>query len=128
VRVLVGPLDSISETECTAVGDGRAVVVRFGAEVRAFENRCAHQDSPIAGGIVRHGVLSCPFHFWRYQVADGRLIGSSRALVRFPVDVVDGVAYVLLPDPEPDLPLRQRLLARASGYDRDVAWRHDVDS
>jgi hypothetical protein len=50
------------------------------------------------------------------------LIGSSRSLQRFPIDVVDGDAFVLLPDPEPDLPLRQRLLARASTYDRDRAY------
>ena len=36
--------------ECVAVGDGRAVVVRVGDELRAFENRCLHQDSLLAGG------------------------------------------------------------------------------
>jgi 3-phenylpropionate/trans-cinnamate dioxygenase ferredoxin subunit len=123
VRVRVGPVQSVSDTECTAVPGGRAVVVRVGDELRAFENRCLHQESPIAGARVRNGVLSCPLHFWRYHVADGKLIGSRRSLERFPIEVVDGEAFVLLPDPEPDIPLRQRLLARAETYDRETAWR-----
>lgn len=123
MRVAVGPIAEVPDTECMAVGDGRAVVVRVGDELRAFENRCAHQDSPIAGGLVRNGVLSCPFHFWRYRVDDGRLIGSQRALQRFPVDVVDGEAFVLLPDEATEVPLRRRLLDRAQAYDRDEAWR-----
>jgi nitrite reductase/ring-hydroxylating ferredoxin subunit len=115
-------VQSVSDTECTAVAGGRAVVVRVGDELRAFENRCLHQESPIDGARVRNGVLSCPLHFWRYHVADGRLIGSSRSLQRFPIDVVDGEAFVLLPEEEPEQPLRQRLLARAETYDRETAW------
>lgn len=105
-----------------AVGGGRAVVVRVGDELRAYDNRCLHQDSPLDGAQVRDGVLSCPFHFWRYRVADGRLIGSRRALERFPVDIVDGEAFVLLPDLATPVSLRRQLLARAGEYDRARAW------
>jgi 3-phenylpropionate/trans-cinnamate dioxygenase ferredoxin subunit len=125
VRVRVGPVLSVSDSECTVIAEGRAVVVRLGDELRAFENRCLHQESPLDGARVRNGVLSCPLHFWRYHVSDGRLIGSKRALQHFPIDIVDGEAFVLLPDPEPDIPLRQRLLARAEAYDRDQAWQAD---
>ena len=125
MRVPLGPVASVSETECVAVAGGRAIVVRVGEELRAFENRCLHQDSRLEGGLIRNGVLSCPLHFWRYHVDDGRLIGSQRSLPRFPIDVVDGEAYVLLPDPDPDVPLRQRLLERARTYDRDRAWNED---
>ena len=57
MRVPVGAIASVPDTECVAVGDGRAVVVRVGGELRAFENRCAHQESPIAGGLVRKRFL-----------------------------------------------------------------------
>ena len=110
MRVPVGPVDDVPDDRCVAVGDGRAVVVRVGGELRAFENRCLHQDSLLAGGIVRNGVLSCPLHFWRYRVADGALIGSKRSLPRFPIDVVDGEAFVLLPDAARTGSLREQLL------------------
>ena len=75
------------------------------------------------GGIVRNGVLSCPLHFWRYRIDDGSLIGSKRSLPRFPIDVVDGEAFVLLPDPPSPGTLRERLLDRARTYDRDATWQ-----
>jgi nitrite reductase (NADH) small subunit/3-phenylpropionate/trans-cinnamate dioxygenase ferredoxin subunit len=123
MRVPVGPVADVPDDRCVAVGEGRAVVVRVGGELRAFENRCLHQDSLLAGGSVRNGVLSCPLHFWRYRVADGSLIGSKRSLPRFPIDVVEGNAFVLIPDAEPAVPLREQLLARAREYDRNAAWQ-----
>jgi nitrite reductase/ring-hydroxylating ferredoxin subunit len=131
MRVPVGPIADVPDDRCVAVGDGRVVVVRVGDELRAFENRCLHQDSLLAEGRVRNGVLACPLHFWRYRVDDGSLIGSKRSLPRFPIDVVDGQAFVLVPEAPPSGSLREQLLDRARTYDRDAAWqqeRHDGGS
>jgi apoptosis-inducing factor 3 len=123
MRVPVGPVADVPDDRCIAVGDGQVVVVRVGGELRAFENRCLHQNSLLEDGIVRNGVLSCPLHFWRYRVDDGSLIGSKRSLPHFPIDVVDGEAFVLVPDPPPPGTLREQLLDRARTYDRDAAWQ-----
>lgn len=122
MRVRVGPAAEISDATCVAIGDDRAIVVRVGDDVRAYRNRCAHQDSSLDGAWVRDGVLSCPLHFWRYRVDDGQHTASSAKLEPVPVDVVDGVAFVLLPDDD-SRPLREQLLDRARRYDRDEAWR-----
>lgn len=122
MRVPIGPPEAVPTDACVEVGGGTAVVVRVGDEVCAYRNRCAHQDSPLAGGIVRDGVLSCPLHFWRYRAATGELIGTRRRLERFPVEVVDGEAYVDLPDAPPAASLREQLLMRARGYDRGTAY------
>ena len=125
VRVALGPVAEISEATCLSVGDGRAVVVRVDGEVRAFRNRCLHQDSPLDGGWIRDGVLSCPLHFWRYRADDGRLIGTRRSLEQFPVEVVDGEAFAVLPDVPAPVSLREQLLARAQQYDRTTAYEAD---
>ncbi len=122
-QVDIGPVAAFSETSCTPVADGIAVVIRRGDQLQAFRNRCLHQDSPLAGGWVRNGVLTCPSHFWRYDVRDGTLVGTSNSLQRFPVVVADGRATVTVPDEVPRQSLRDQLLARAATYDRDQAWR-----
>lgn len=122
VRVGVGRLADLPDDRCIDVGDGRAIAVRVGNQLRAYQNHCLHQDSTLAGGIVRDGVLSCPFHFWRYHADDGRLVGTQRCLQSFPVDIVDGEAFVEVPDDPPPMSLRQQLLQRAADYDRQRAF------
>jgi nitrite reductase/ring-hydroxylating ferredoxin subunit len=124
-RVALGPVAEIPTDRCLATADGRVVVVRVGDQVCAYRNRCLHQDSPLDGGWVRRGVLSCPLHFWRYDVATGQHRDGGGRLERFEVEVVDGEAYVLLP-PEPrPTSLREELLARAADYDRADAYRRE---
>jgi nitrite reductase/ring-hydroxylating ferredoxin subunit len=123
VRLSLGFVGDISELTCTAAGDGRAIVFRVGDEVRAFQNRCIHQDSQLAGGWIRDGVLSCPLHFWRYRADDGRHIGTSKALVQYLVEVIDGQVFVEVPDDPVPQSLRQQLLERARDYDRDEVFR-----
>jgi nitrite reductase/ring-hydroxylating ferredoxin subunit len=122
MRVPLGPVAAVPDDACIAIGEGRAIVFRIGDTVCAYRNRCLHQDSPLAGGIVRNGVLSCPLHFWRYHADTGRLVGTRRDLQRYAVDIVDGEAFVELPDPPPPKSLREQLLERAQGYDRDAAY------
>lgn len=121
--VPAGRLADLPTGTCVAVADGAAVVVRTDDSVVAFVNRCLHQDSPLTGGWVRDGVLSCPLHFWRYRVEDGSHIGGCDRLAQLPVHVTDGEVHVDVPAPEPSGSLREALLARARTYDRDREWR-----
>lgn len=123
MRIAAGPVADVPADRCVAVADGRAVIVRVDGDVHAYRNRCLHQASPLAGGWVRDGVLACPLHFWRYDVASGELRNGAGCLERFPVEIVDGDAFVLLPDDPPRRSLRDELLARARTYDRDAAFR-----
>jgi 2-hydroxymuconate-semialdehyde hydrolase len=80
---------------------------------------CAHRGTALSGGLVRDGVLTCPGHFWRYDLRTGQCLYGPDAVASYPCRVAAGWVEVRLPDPEPDLPLRQRLLAAA----RDRAGR-----
>ena len=117
----VGSLASVPADACAAIAQGQAVVVRVGDDVVAFRNRCLHKDAALTGGRVFGGALTCPLHFWRYRLPDGEHQGGEGSLPSYPTEVVDGEVFVDLPDPEPALPLRERLLQHAREWDREGA-------
>ncbi|MGQ0848408.1 MAG: Rieske (2Fe-2S) protein [Actinomycetota bacterium] len=113
MRIGAGPVEAIPTKHCVAVGDGKAVVVRIRGEVVAFPNRCLHQNSPLADGVVLDGILICPMHFWRYRLPEGTHIGSGSRLAAYPVEIVGGEVFIEVPDPEPKLSMRDLLLKHA---------------
>lgn len=117
MRIAVGLVADIPLDTCVAIGDGRAIVVRVGEDLRAYRNRCAHQDAALAGAPVRDGAITCPVHQWRYRATDGSHTESSHKLEPFPVAMINGEAFVMLPEADESRP-RQRLLAN----DRDDTW------
>ena len=94
---------------------GRSVAI-FNLEGRLFAllNRCLHNGGPIGEGWVRDGVVTCPWHWWRYEIATGERLGSPEMrLERFVVDVREGEVLVDLPAAEPALSMRELLLRHA---------------
>ena len=59
------------------LGDRSVFVQRFGDDIRAFENRCAHRYFPIRNADRGNGVMRCGFHHWQYD-RQGRAIGIPR--------------------------------------------------
>jgi len=59
-------------------------VQRFGAELRAFENRCAHRSFPLRTADKGNGPLVCGFHHWRYD-EEGRAVGIPQCIPLFGV-------------------------------------------
>jgi nitrite reductase/ring-hydroxylating ferredoxin subunit len=119
MRVVAGTLEDIPADRCTAIADGRAIVVRVGDEVVAFENRCLHLGSPLAGVVVRDGVLTCPMHFWRYRLPAGANLGSEGGwLPAYQVSIEDGEVVVEIPVPEPARSMRELLLEHARTWNR----------
>ncbi len=119
MEVSAGRLADLPTDRCVAVAAGRAIVVRLGEEVVAFENRCLHQNSPLAGGRVVEGILTCPMHFWRYRLPEGATTGSGERLVTYPVVVRAGEVFVDVPDEPPPRSIREALLDHARNWNRD---------
>lgn len=117
--VIAGGVKDFPEDRGVAIAGGRAVVVRVGDEVFAYRNECLHQASPLEGGLVKDGVLTCPLHFWRYDAATGAKCGDPRLqLESYPVEVVSGSVRVVVPDLPQTRSMRELLLAHAREWDR----------
>jgi nitrite reductase/ring-hydroxylating ferredoxin subunit len=89
---------------CLALADGEPVAVR---------DVCAHRETALSGGIVRDGILTCPGHFWRYDLRTGQCANRPDRVDSYPCRVTGGWVEVLVPDPSPALSMRQLLLEAA---------------
>jgi nitrite reductase/ring-hydroxylating ferredoxin subunit len=92
--------------------DTEVAVFNVEGELCAIEGTCPHRGGPLAEGMVRHGVVMCPLHWWRFDLRTGQHVGDpGLRLTRFPVRIVNGTVEVLVPPAPPEMPLRERLLA-----------------
>ncbi len=109
-------LADLPSDRCVSVAGGRAIVARVGEGVVAFQNRCSHQASPLGGGIIRDGILTCPLHFWRYDLATGQKVAEpARRLRSYPVSIIEGEVIVDVPSPPAAGSMRDFLLGAARG-------------
>ena len=56
------------------VAGHNVVLSRQGSVVSCFQNACAHLGLEIDGGTVENGVITCPWHGFRYDLATGECL------------------------------------------------------
>ncbi|MEX0679018.1 MAG: Rieske (2Fe-2S) protein [Pirellulales bacterium] len=62
-----------------AVGDRLVAVFNLGGgRYRAINDVCPHMGASLADGALEEGVVTCPWHAWRFRVADGAWCDNSR--------------------------------------------------
>jgi nitrite reductase/ring-hydroxylating ferredoxin subunit len=95
--------------------DTRAVlVVLVGDEVVAYEDGCRHRGTSLAEGYVRNSVVTCPGHFWRYDLRTGeRDDASGEPLPRYDVRHDGALVLIDLPDLAAPRSMRETLLSAA---------------
>ena len=96
---------------CLAVLDGRVLLARVGDDLVAYRNQCLHKATPLDGGLVRGGIVTCPLHFWRYDLADGRNLAGGGSLE--PVEAWTDDGDVLVVPPPAPVSLRELLREHA---------------
>jgi nitrite reductase (NADH) small subunit len=70
------------------IPDGAAAVVTVGAKdiavfhtdgkYYAIDDRCPHAGASLSGGHVEHGIVTCPWHAWRFRLSDGAWADNPR--------------------------------------------------
>lgn len=75
-------------------------------ELYCLSNVCPHRhQNQIANGIIKDGIVTCPLHFWSYDLRTGENINrlqGIRSLQSFEIRIID--KYVYLKKPEIKLP------------------------
>lgn len=58
------------------LGINQLVLVRQGEQILALHDVCAHAGGPLNEGKLADGVIECPWHYSRYQMQNGHLVGG----------------------------------------------------
>lgn len=111
----VGPVHSIppGTLQGFKTPEGRGVlVVNCDGRLYAIEDRCTHDDGPLADGELVHGCqVECPRHGARFDAVTGRALTlpAIRPVASFPVRITgDGMieADLSIEPPAPPRPRR----------------------
>lgn len=73
------------------IGGQKVVLFRRGPAITCFQNACAHLGLEIDAGVVKDGVVTCPHHGFRYDLASGECLTTPEVrLHAHAVRVIDG--------------------------------------
>jgi nitrite reductase (NADH) small subunit/3-phenylpropionate/trans-cinnamate dioxygenase ferredoxin subunit len=79
---------------------GRMVAVFNNAGTyQAIDDFCPHMGASLAGGHLEEGIVTCPWHAWRFRVSDGTWCDNPRIKIdAFEVRVVGDEIQVRVAD------------------------------
>ena len=109
VEVAAGPVGELpAGTVRLLEAAGRRVAVgNAGGRLFALDDTCLHRGGSLACGHLDGETLTCPLHWWRYDVHRGLRVAT------YPVRVVDGQVRVTVTPAPPPRSMREILLEHA---------------
>src|SRR5438132_1321593 len=85
--------DELFPGEGKTVEVGGKLIAVFVEDGRYFaiDDVCPHMGASLAEGCVEEGIVTCPWHGWRFRLADGAWADSPRIKIStYSVQVVGG--------------------------------------
>ncbi len=95
-------LSDLREGEGKTVAVGKKMIALFlvKGEPHAIDDMCPHMGASLAGGYFESGVITCPWHAWRFRVTDGTWVDNPRVKIGcYSVRVVDSDVQIQLANP-----------------------------
>jgi nitrite reductase/ring-hydroxylating ferredoxin subunit len=79
------------------IGGSAIAVARVEGEHYAISNTCPHSGGPLGDGKLKDGIVTCPYHGWKFDVRDGSCkTRSSESVKTYAVRVVGDAVCVQL--------------------------------
>ena len=67
---------------------------RQGMNVTCYRNACTHLEYPIDMGKVSDGIITCPFHKFRYKLDTGKCLNAPDSLESYPIKIEGDRVFV----------------------------------
>jgi nitrite reductase (NADH) small subunit/3-phenylpropionate/trans-cinnamate dioxygenase ferredoxin subunit len=102
-------VEDLAEGEGKTVSVGNRLIAIFsaGGQYLAIDDVCPHMGASLSGGYVEDGIVTCPWHAWRFRLADGAWADNPRIKIGcYPVRVENGAVQVQVAD-APDHPRQE---------------------
>ena len=86
------------DIEGVEVGGCKVIIVNVDGAVRAYQDRCPHQEWPLSDGDLDGEVLTCINHMWEFNAVTGQGINpADEALFPIPCKVEGDIVFVAPP-------------------------------
>ena len=83
------------EARMVQAADKLIAVFRHEGQYFAIDDTYPHMGDSLSRGYVEKGIVTCPWHAWRFRLADGAWADNPRIKIgSYPVRVVDGEIQV----------------------------------
>jgi nitrite reductase (NADH) small subunit/3-phenylpropionate/trans-cinnamate dioxygenase ferredoxin subunit len=79
-RIALGKAEAVPEGGSIVVSANQkeVAVFRSNGQFFAIDDLCPHMGASLSGGFVEDGVVTCPWHYWRFRLSDGAWADSPR--------------------------------------------------
>lgn len=66
------------EAKTVQVGTKLVALFCVGGQYHAIDDTCPHMGASLSGGYVEQGIVTCPWHGWRFRLGDGAWADNPR--------------------------------------------------
>jgi nitrite reductase (NADH) small subunit len=66
------------EGKTVAIGHRLIAVFLIDGKPSAIDDTCPHMGASLSGGYLENGIVTCPWHAWRFRLADGAWADNPR--------------------------------------------------
>ena len=94
--VEITALNQVPESDIlkVKVEETSLILNRQGMNVTCYRNACTHLEYPIDMGKVSDGIITCPFHKFRYKLDTGKCLNAPDSLESYPVKIEGDRVFV----------------------------------
>lgn len=93
------------EGKTVEVANKLLAVFRVDGQYFAIDDMCPHMGASLSGGYVEDGIVTCPWHAWRFRLNDGAWADSPRVKIGcYPVRIAGDQVQVSVPPAAPKSP------------------------
>ncbi len=78
-----------------AVNGKNIAVYQWEDRLYAIDSACSHEDGPLGESEVEDGVITCPYHDWRFELQTGHCVTDpSRPVATYAIKEAEGFIWI----------------------------------